>query len=64
MSLYETKLNGNFVKFHKILKILHFLLSHSFQFFGNILDSFKFWKFTTHNTEAMAKDQKVNITVT
>ena len=34
------------------------------KFFGNILDSFKVWKFQIHNTKSMRKDNQFNITVT
>jgi hypothetical protein len=34
------------------------------KFFGEILDSFKVWKFQTHNTKSMRKYNKFNIAVT
>ncbi len=39
-------------------------LTFSFQFFGNISESFEFQKFWSHNMKVMAKDRKVNIAAT
>jgi hypothetical protein len=51
---------SNYFLFHNfVLLLLQFL-----KIFGKILDSFEIWKFQMHNMKVMAKDSKVNITVT
>jgi hypothetical protein len=49
-----------------IIQLRNFALSLSrySKYFGNIMDSFEFWKFQTNNVKVMSKDKKVNIAVT
>ncbi len=53
-------LSYNFIYFHWILQFLTFIAASSKNFCG-ILVSFKFQKFWSRNTKAMAKHKKVNI---
>jgi len=56
----KNKFSLTFIQFHTFaLSLLQFS-----KFFINILDSFKLRQFWTRNTKAIAKDKKVNITVT
>jgi hypothetical protein len=50
-------------KFHDVMIISScFIIVRSC--FHTILDTFKFWKFQTHNPKALAKDKKVYIKYT
>ncbi len=56
-------LNDNFIHFHQISQFFTFV-NANLKFLCRILVSFKFWKFWSRSMKAMAKDKKVNITVT
>ncbi len=56
-------MNDNFMHFRQISQFFTFV-DTNLKFLCRILVSFKFWKFWSHNMKAIAKDKKVNITVT
>jgi hypothetical protein len=55
-------LDDNFVQLCQILLFLAFVVAN-LKIFCGFSASFEFRKFHSHNTEAMAKDKKVNIAV-
>jgi hypothetical protein len=47
---------ANLVNWSVFVVLLALLLLQFSKFFGNISDSFKFWKFQTHNMKMLAND--------